>query len=148
MRADTFRAGKLLCHEKDHPGICEQNNLRPHTDPVKKWDLEIGLKDIPDTINELNRYAPFGDGNPMPVIKVSDFQVIPQNGYYFRTMTYDGVKFTSSEGTEAVGFGFASDLADKKPKELVLYGTLGENYFRGQIKPQISFDDVELIREV
>ena len=106
---------------------------------VQYYDLEIEASDIAQYINQLEKYAPFGEGNPAPVFKITGFSVVPRYGSYFKTVADTGVKLFNAD-TTAVGF----DMIDrfKEPYKLLDFvGTLSDNYFMGSITHQIEFSD-------
>lgn len=121
---------------------CSENEKRPQMSETLSYDLDVNEDQATAVLDEIRHFAPFGEGLPEPVFKLSEFKVVPQGGSYFSTMAREGVKFTGE--ITAVGFGFSSLLEGEKPKTLTLYGKLSENYFKGQLSPQIVFDDLEI----
>ena len=106
------------------------------------YDLEIKASDIPDTIEELAKYEPFGNGNPAPIFKVNSFSVNPKGGNFLNKVTssYDITKLYYKSDVVAIGFDM-SDRFKEVPKSVSLIGTLGDNYFNGKVTHQIEFVD-------
>ena len=123
--------------------FCEQNEERPEDGSDAQYDLSITEEEVPETLKELRKYAPYGEQFPEPVFRIANFKVIPKDGGYFKTMAKEGVKFSGASAT-AVGFGFSELLGTEKPKTVDFYGKLSENYFKGQVTPQIVFDDLDI----
>lgn len=46
-------------------------------DDTLYYDLEINFKDLPKIKEELEKYEPFGEGNPNIVFKIKDFELVP-----------------------------------------------------------------------
>lgn len=46
-------------------------------DDTLYYDLEINVKDIPTIFNELEKYAPYGEGNAPIIFKVTGFEITP-----------------------------------------------------------------------
>jgi len=108
------------------------------------YDLVINAKDIPSTIEELEKCGPFGEGNPEIVFKIEGFSTIPKYGVYVKTMGDGSIVKIFSKNCSAIGFGLADRLKDTKtPKRYTLYGTLSTNYFGGSVEHQIEFVDFE-----
>lgn len=105
------------------------------------YDLEIKAKDVPKCIEELKKYEPFGEGNPMPVFKVIDFQMIPKFGSIKKVVGSNIAKVFCHTCT---AFGF--DMAERmehicEPKTLSFVGKIADNYFNGNVTHQIEFVD-------
>ena len=111
-----------------------------------EYNLEISAKDLNKNIEELERYEPWGNGNPMPVFKVNDFEVVPKNGKWATVVSDTILKLCGTKGT-AIGF----DMVDKVKKEIKkanLIGQISNNYFNGTITPQVEFNYLEEVESV
>ena len=94
----------------------------------------------------MEKFEPFGEGNPAPVFKVKGF--MPKQDKFGRRIQLCGsdlttVRLQSTHGT-AIGFNMASvikEIDDSLP--MTLYGTLSWNYFNGKKEPQIEFIGIE-----
>lgn len=111
------------------------------------YDLEISAAEVPAALKELNKYAPFGEGNPNIVFKVTGFSTVPRYGAYKKLLGADGstVKLWSASST-AIGFGLADRLKNAdSPKLMDLVGTLSDSYFTSKDPThQIEFVDFTL----
>ena len=104
------------------------------------YDIEIDASEIPDTIEALKKYEPFGEGNSPIVFKVNGFDVVPRGSAY-KSFIGDGsiVKLYGANAT-AIGFNMAERLKGyDKPKKLEFVGVLSENYFNGTTTNQVEF---------
>lgn len=109
------------------------------------YDLEISANDIDKTLKEIQQYAPFGEGNPRIIFKITDFKLSPRYSAFYKTMGDENqhIKLLGNN-SEAVGFGMTEKYLDiKEPKDLNLIGTLGVNHFMGRKSIQIKMDDFE-----
>lgn len=111
------------------------------------YDLEIDSKDIAETIKSIEMFAPYGNGNPMPVFKVNGFVPIPFNRYntnpYVRQLAGTGIKFTSYY-CDALNFEKWDDMKQIcGDRPITFYGTLDTNYFQGKETAQITFSGYE-----
>ncbi len=107
------------------------------------YDIEIEACQIPEMIEALKKYEPFGEGNAPIVFKVNGFDVIPRGSSY-KSFCGDGsiVRLYGKDAT-AIGFNMAEKLSGyEKPKKADFLGVLSENYFNGSISNQIEFSDV------
>ena len=50
------------------------------------YDLEVNAEEIPRIMEDLEKYAPFGEGNPRPVIRVDRILLLPQAGKLYRLL--------------------------------------------------------------
>lgn len=115
---------------------------------VSYYDLEIPCIEVEKAIKELERYAPYGEGNPRIEFKVTDYVVDAYAGVYKRLVNKGGVRLNSKNHVTAIGFGMADKMeAYEKPSKLVFYGELASNHFRGKTTPQIEFNDFEVLEE-
>lgn len=124
--------------------VKNQNPVAVEND-VEYFDFEIENKNIKSVIETMNKFAPFGEGNPKPVFKVINFQTLPYQGNYYRELAKEGVKF-SSYNSNAIAFGMLDEIKKipkDKLKKLNFFGKLSMNHFRGTNTPQIEFVDFE-----
>lgn len=105
------------------------------------YDLEIQAEEIPAVMEEVKKYAPYGEQNPRPLFKINDFRVAG-----WSAVAGNGIRITSNVCT-AIGFGLMEKLRPTETlagKNLIsLYGNLSYNHFRGISKPQVEFCDYE-----
>lgn len=107
------------------------------------YDLEIPLSDVPSSLKELDKYAPFGEGNPQIRFKVTGFECSPVNGKFSKPMGphMEHIRFYGKD-VSAVGFDLAERYqSDGEPKIMDFVGMLGTNYFKGRAYNQIEVID-------
>lgn len=164
MKQELDKCADLLLHYGGHEGAAglsvQEENISLLKDRLMEnvsgfkmenvndtyYDLEIEASDIPDVIDELSNFEPFGQGNADIVFKVNQFSVIPRYGTYKKLIGEDNsiVKIYSNN-TTAIGFDMADGMHNiEQPKILDLIGTLSNNYFRGEIEHQLEFIDFKL----
>lgn len=109
----------------------------------KYYDLEISAEQIAETVDELQKFEPFGEGNPKPIFKITNFECIDKfkSGSTKKVLAETIVKLNSKKYS-AIGFDMA-DKMDFEPSTLNLYGTVSNNYFRGNVERQVEFCDFE-----
>lgn len=106
------------------------------------YDKEIRETDVETMLQKLEKYRPFGQGNPQPVFKVGTFVLTEKNGKYARYMGAEEQHIKLfGEACDAVGF----DMAYKWHNERVvdIFGTLSWNIYQGTERPQIEMTDIE-----
>lgn len=111
------------------------------------YDLEISVKDIPKALKELDKFAPFGAGNPNVIFKIKDFDLIPKNGLYYKPLgvidgKYKGVKLFGDKVSALDFEGWKKYCGMGNPKTLELLGTLSINSFKGYVSNQIEIVDM------
>ena len=106
------------------------------------YDMEIKPYEINSVLQELKRYEPFGEGNPKPVFKVSDFEINLNNGCY-QIIGQRHLKFMGFYAT-AIKFNITEEeIPDFKtfPLKWTMYGQLGQNYYNGNCYNQVQLID-------
>lgn len=118
----------------------------PVIDPHKNdtfYDLEITVNEVPDVLEQLKKYAPFGNGNPNVIFKINGFSLSPRYSSCYGTLgeDKDHLKLYGI-GMDAIGFSMVEKYQDMgEPKNLTLVGSINENYFMGRIATQITLLD-------
>ena len=90
------------------------------------YDMEITPDEIPDICNQLNKYAPYGEGNPRIAVRmkidVSDFE--------YRVIS-DGTHFMlKSDELTIMGFGMTESYENAgKPTSLDCIGYISERWY-------------------
>lgn len=113
------------------------------------YDLEITEADIEELIPELDKYGPYGEGNPQPVFLIRGYKLYPK-----------GTSLYSISGSEEEHISFFGSctkanafwLHDKykeigQPKYLNLIGTLDVSYYNGYPTYGIKVIDMEAAEE-
>lgn len=141
-------AAGLALKEECFSALKEKINETATKYPVPKeidtyyYDFKIKTNEMPVWLKEIDRLAPFGEGNPVPVFQVSDCHLQPNQSAWFSQMKHDGLKFWLTSGAEALSFGLSETYFDSgSPKKLNLLGTLSWNYFGKTPTPQILYTD-------
>ena len=108
------------------------------------YDLEISANEVPDVIEQLKQYAPFGEGNPRIIFKINDYSLSPRYSDYYKVMGDSGQHIKLfSVNMNAIGFDMTSKYQDLgEPKQLNLVGTLGTNHYRNIQEFQIEIVDM------
>lgn len=108
--------------------------------PERTYDLELPW-DMTETLKDLRKYAPFGNGNPKPVFH---FRYHINN---VRSVGDDGRHFAAfGGGLSLIGF----DLWEKyerlgMPEDLEVIGYLVEHWYNGVMSPKVEVIDFEPI---
>lgn len=111
-------------------------------DPPKDfaYDLELDIKDLPGTIEELKRFAPYGEQNPQVKFHAT-FDIDPLE---FRVIG-DGTHFMVKTDNDITifGFGLTEKFKDLNPERIECVGTLTENWFNGKSSLRFELIDFE-----
>lgn len=108
------------------------------------YDLEIDASEISTTMDELKKYAPFGEGNPNPVFLITNFRLLPRNGAYYQCMGVDEstIKLFGDK-CSAIGFGMVSRYNYTGiAKNLDMIGKLSENFF---YKKEVQVEIIDFV---
>ncbi len=117
--------------------------------PDLSYDLEVKERDVPKILQELLRYAPFGEGNPKIVFHIPDFRLSPKDGKFHTEGRADYIRVYGNNNLSAVSF--EKELKEKfllsDPREMAITGYLSEDHFRGEKKPQIEIIDFDAVEK-
>lgn len=108
-----------------------------------EYDLEISVDDVPQTLNEIRKYAPYGEGNPEPVIRIDGVTLSPKYGQMQKYMGNEAqhVKLFA-KNFAAICFGRADDYRKMGcPAKLDFVGTLSDNVYRFNHETQLEVTD-------
>lgn len=112
------------------------------------FDLELNISDLDfDLIKTISNLAPFGMGNPKPVIKLKNvglnqIQSIGKDGTHLK------VKVTANNHqVDAIGFGMYQKAKNLPTNICDVYGELGVNEWAGRKNLQLMIDDFEVSAE-
>ena len=137
-------AGLSVCADKIQDFIDGMNKIMPAKKPIPttiEYDLEINPEDLVKTLNELSKYAPFGEGNPPVVFKINDFKLTPSGNCFYSIIGNDSIKFNGA-GCEAIGFSlFNKYRQENYPMMLDMIGMLAYRNYKGNRIPQIELID-------
>ena len=124
-----------------------QKLLTPYNPPKEEllYDLEISAGEIKKKCEEIQKYVPFGQGNPHLMFCIRNFKLTPQNNVFYNLMRNDTVKFLGA-GCTAIGFSmYEKYVQEGYPSELDLIGKLSYRYYMGNVTPQIEIIDMKAI---
>ncbi|MBQ7699798.1 MAG: single-stranded-DNA-specific exonuclease RecJ [Clostridia bacterium] len=113
--------------------------------PVISYDAELTVNDINmDTVTDLSKLEPFGDGNPVPLFMLSDLKItdmIPlKEGKHTKINFVKDGKVLSG-----MYFGMNKDeLPYTEGDHTDILFTLSENEFRGAVTAQIQIKEMRL----
>ncbi len=108
------------------------------------YDLEIKADQIPEAIEKLNLYAPFGAGNPSVTFMIKDFKLFPRYGKFCQYIGDGTTVKLFGKVCDAIGFHLADQyqqLSNPLALNLLLLGNLSTNVFMGQETPQVELID-------
>lgn len=109
------------------------------------YDLEINEASFKGILDELEKYMPYGEGNPEIVFRINNYKIHPNQGRDYVLMGKDRsiVKFQGIN-SDAIGFDCLTKYEEMgKPNRINLIGTLSYNYFRGSKRATIEILDIE-----
>jgi single-stranded-DNA-specific exonuclease RecJ len=130
---------KLL---QDEPS---QQGFDPKAPVVKNYDLQLNIADLSmDLIKQVQQLAPFGMGNPKPIIKLgnvslSQMRSIGKDASHLKTQITD-----EQHRIDAIGFGMFEKAASLTTNLCDVYGELGINEWRGKKNLQLMIDDFQV----
>jgi single-stranded-DNA-specific exonuclease len=115
----------------------------PCDENEKEYDLEILGSVILKVEKELRKYAPFGEGNPMPVFLVNGIVLSPRYGKHFKVMGADmSTLKMHGDQFDILAFRRADEYLEMgQPRKVDVIGSISENAFRYSTSIQIQADD-------
>ena len=125
------------------------NSIDITSDNVMCYDFEINTsRDLGAIYSELEKYGPYGIGNPAPVFKINNYQLFSSAkdkaqiiGRTKEHIRLNGVKYS------ATYFGGAKKYYDLgKPDELTLYGKIKKQVFHSRERIEIEVMDIEPVK--
>lgn len=114
--------------------VCELAGTEIKVDDTIYYDLVIDASEIGKTLDELEKYAPYGEGNPEIVFYIKNFSVL--GAKYMQEGA--SVRLTGG-GANAVCFDMGKKYQDMgEPKVVDIIGTLARNSFMSNISNQVE----------
>lgn len=113
---------------------------RPEKSNETLYDLEVTPKDAKNFAYEVEQYAPYGIGNPVPTFFMKDLTLMPNGSEYYKFISgEEGVKLFG-EDFDAVSFHGREEYRELGyPRHVSLYGTLSVNRHLGYEKAQMVY---------
>lgn len=109
-----------------------------------KYDLEIEEKDVEHYLDELDKYGPFGQGNPEPLFLIRNFRLYPNGGTMFE---YKGDEHVIMQGAFVKANAFFLQEKFKEiddPTYLDIVCTLGRSWDKdGNPIPTLFIEDLQ-----
>lgn len=116
---------------------------------VHYYDVTITADEVPQTIEEIEKYGPYGPDNDIPIVRVEGIRICPRYGKTHKLMgeTIPTVKIFGN-GISLIYFGVDVEKFDLiNVSKLSVYGQLSFNWFMGGCEPQIILmDEPETIK--
>lgn len=109
------------------------------------YDMDCSENDVPAICTELEKFAPFGEGNPSPVFCIKNATLSPRAGAYYKLMG------ANSEHLKLLGKGFSAicfNMSEKYreigcPICVDMVGTLSQNHFQFASENQMEAMDIK-----
>jgi single-stranded-DNA-specific exonuclease len=120
------------------------------------YDLDIDAAELPGVIAQLQRFAPYGEGNERPIVLVRSQRLYPRQRRFFTFMGSDSkhVKLYCGSKLAAVGFGLADKYSEMgEPMSVDIVGTVFVNKYTDPIgrrvkETQLRIEDMQKSRVV
>lgn len=132
--------------------ILDEEAKAQDLDPTKKPVLQVTAKlkasEVTlDLIASLDKLAPFGTDNEVPVFEITDYQVVQAKAL---GKTNDHLRLDLNTGTTqlaALAFGVGDELPEllAQPKSLKFVATVDKNEWRGNVSPQLLIKDLDQV---
>lgn len=122
-----------------------EQNFDPKAPVVKNYDLDLQISDLNfDLIKKINQLAPFGMGNPKPVIRLANVTLsqsksIGKDSTHLRTDVVD-----NNQRVAAIGFGMFAKSQEVRDSVCDVYGEIGVNEWAGRKNLQLMLDDFQI----
>lgn len=135
---DTFRA-----HMQENIGDFS------FTPKSLMYDIEITEDKIKSLIPELDKYGPYGNGNPEPIFLIRNYKLFPKDNQMFRISGAENehVKFFGSSTYASAFFQNSKYIELGQPKTMNLIGTLDTSCFNNKMSYGIKVLDMEAVKE-
>lgn len=105
------------------------------------YDLVIQGTDVDEAMNEVRKYAPYGEGNPEIVFKIENYRLSPKGSSVYETKgANDSTILLNGMNSSAIGFFMTDDyMKEGQPKNLTIVGTIRDKYKVPIFKPSASY---------
>lgn len=117
--------------------------------PKLQYDFEIKEEEVQKYLDELEKYQPYGEGNPEPLFLIRSYRLFPFAGSLFSTSGDEHV-FMQGAYTKANAFFLQSKFNRiKNPKYLDIICTLGYSYDKyGNQNPTVFIKDLQMAEHI
>lgn len=143
----TVNKDKYLEFKSAFESECKKYNYSDNEcSEINYYDLDVKEEQVDSVFAELQKYAPFGEGNDRIIIKISKFKP-------FSNKYGDRVRYFGTENQHVRIFGkyntvVAFNLADKfetleNTNCFDLYATISLNVYKGKESIQLTAEDIE-----
>lgn len=103
-----------------------------------KYDLEVTETELPALYSQLRRYAPYGEGFPLPVFKVVGYNLVAKYGKKHRFVGTNGVAFNGAK-IDGVSFSIKEKYQEMgTPTQMNLIATLGWSSYSKAVQMNVS----------
>ena len=109
------------------------------------YDMECTENDVPAICAELERFAPYGEGNPSPIFCIRNATLSPRAGAHYKLLgaNSEHLKLLGKDFS-AICFGMTERYKDMGfPLTVNIVGTLSKNYFQFASENQMEAMDLE-----
>lgn len=113
----------------------------------QECDMTVVDDDVPDTIEALTVFAPYGMGNPPIKVRVKNVNLTPVDGKYAQVIGQKGITFKISGKTfDGVSFEGADMMENYvrlgSPRSLDVTGYLKWHFYKGRRSAQMMVEDL------
>ena len=164
LKEELDECANILLNYGGHEGAAGLSLCKAHFEVLKKklqaqadnylyedvqnvsYDLEISANEISEALSTMQKFAPYGEGNPSPVFRIKDFAMINKYGECKKLMGADlsTVKIFSKDA-DAIGFGMAKSMENIKNEHILsIIGNMSYNFFNGKVSNQVLFSEYEI----
>lgn len=120
---------------------------RPPKDEYEYYDLALKEDEVKNVAFEVEKYAPYGIGNPVPTFILEHMTLKPCGSDYYKYMVgEEGVKLFGDD-FEAASFHGAKEYRDLGfPRHVSLYGKTTINRYMGSSKAQFIYSKIKPVK--
>lgn len=142
---DSFRERMYRAYQAQHTDAHqEDNNLY--------YDLEADGQDgeaLRGMLEDIQRYAPYGHGNPQPVLFIKGLLLTPMRSGYFQYMTNRTAVRMSSKELDFISFHDVEQFERiGAPAVIDALGTASVNHYMGDSRHRLEFSYIQESRNV
>lgn len=127
----------------------EEKDIEKYPVPSNEEDntvIEVDAENVTTFYNELEKYAPFGEGNKPPLVKVNKMELYPRNGAFFSVMgeNEETIKLYGKDFS-VVWFKEAKRYEELgKPHNINVTGKIQASYYGKNMEIQIVAENISI----